>query len=29
MEQLDKIVSQARQALNEVVITDYSRVKVA
>ena len=29
MEQLDKIVIQARQALSEVIITDYSKMKVA
>ena len=29
MEQLDKIVIQARQALSEVVITDYRNMKVA
>ena len=29
MEQLDRIVLQARQALNEVVITDYGKMKVA
>ena len=29
MEQLDKIVIQARQALSEVVIADYSKMKVA
>jgi len=29
MEQLDQIVLQARQALNEVVITDYSKRNVA
>ena len=28
MEQLDHIVLQARKALNEVVITDYSKAKV-
>ena len=29
MEQLDKIVIQARQALSEFVITDYRNMKVA
>ena len=29
MEQLDHIVLQARKALNEVVITDYSKANVA
>ncbi|MGM9540868.1 type II toxin-antitoxin system MqsA family antitoxin [Anaerovibrio sp.] len=29
MEQLDKIIIQARQALSEVIITDYSKMKVA
>lgn len=29
MEQLDKIVIKARQALSEVIITDYSKMKVA
>ncbi len=29
MEQLDHIVLKARQALNEVVITDYSKAKAA
>lgn len=29
MEQLDEIVLHARQALNEVVITDYSKIRAA
>lgn len=29
MDQLDKIVIQARQAVSEVIITDYGKIKVA